>query len=312
MKKQSIYYVYLALVIVIWGVIPLINSVYFYNYYSATAFTAICSLMIAISFTLISWKSFKLLNKKYFTVAVITGLCYSLAELSQRIGLQYTTPSMYAFLENTSCIVVPILMLILFRKKPNGLTAISCLVCLAGCFVLNGGGAGGKFGVGEILCGLAGVLYAGNIVGTGTYGKDLHAPLFLMIQRWIHTVMSFSVMLVLHFTKVDSVPLEAIKVTFDAPVLFLLILNALGSGTLCWLLRTVATTKLDVTFISVAMPLSAVITLVLSVICGTDALTSSLIIGAFLIFVAVVLSGLGGVSEQKKAEKQMATAAIKQ
>ncbi len=312
MKKQGIYYFYLSLVIVIWGVIPLINAVYFYDYFSATAFTAICSLLIAVSFTLISWKSFKLLNKKYLAVAVVTGLCYSLAELSQRIGLQYTTPSMYAFLENTSCIVVPVLMLVMFRKKPNWLTILSCLTCLVGCFILNGADTNGGFGIGEILCGLAGVLYAGNMVGTGTYGKELHIPLLLMIQRWIHTVMSVAVMLVLHFVKVDGVPLEAIKVTFNAPVLILLALNALGSGTLCWLLRTIATTKLDVTFIAVAMPISAVITLVLSVLCGTDALTSSLIIGAVLIFVAVVLSGLGDVSEQKKAERLMAARSAEQ
>ena len=109
------YYLYLALVILIWGIIPMV-TVYFYDYLSAAVFNAMAALISAAAFTVLSRKGWHLMNRRYLLVAGITGSCYSLATILQRIGLQYTTPSMFAFLENTSCIVVPILVVLLVRK----------------------------------------------------------------------------------------------------------------------------------------------------------------------------------------------------
>ncbi len=68
-------------------------------------------------------------------MGIPTGLISAAASILQKAGLLYTTPARYAFLENLSCLV--------------------------GCFVLAGGyGDVGGFGIGEILCALAAILYA--------------------------------------------------------------------------------------------------------------------------------------------------------
>ncbi len=293
------YYLYLATDILLWGIVPLL-TVYFYSFYSAAVFTALSALISAVSFTAIAWKKLRLLNRRYFLVAISTGVCYSLATILQMIGLQYTTPSMFAFLENTDCIVVPVLLFVLFRKKPHPLMLFAGIICLAGCFILSGMRPGASIGIGEILCALAGLLFSGNIVGTGTYAKDMHVSLYLMIQKWVHLILSVLVMLLLHFLRVDGQALEPMQLLWVPLPMLNLAVYVLISNTICWLLRTEAIQHIDMTLVSAAMPLSAVITMVLSVLVGTDTLSYSLVIGALLIFTAIILSGIGDALRQKQ------------
>ncbi len=123
----------LIFVIFIWGLSPLI-TIHLQTYFSPTIRIVTGTFFCDISMILISIKHLNLLNKQYFKIAVPTGLCLAAADISQKIGLTYyESPSHYAFLENLSVVVVPILMSILIKKKPNILTVVSavlCLVCL--------------------------------------------------------------------------------------------------------------------------------------------------------------------------------------
>ena len=82
-NSKAIYDVYMFLVVAIWSVSPLFTKAFF-DYYSATAYNLMCSIVNAVCFTLLSVKKFNLLNKQYFKVAVVTGACYALACISQK------------------------------------------------------------------------------------------------------------------------------------------------------------------------------------------------------------------------------------
>ena len=296
------YYLYLALVILIWGIIPMV-TVYFYDYMSAAVFNALAALISATAFTVLSRKGWHLMNRRYLLVAGVTGSCYSLATIVQRIGLQYTTPSMFAFLENTSCIVVPILLVLLVRKNSHALVWAASVLCLLGCFVLSGANFSGGFGIGEILCALAGLLFSGNIVGTGFYGKGMHVTLYLTVQMWVHVTLSTLTMLMLHLVKRDGVPLETMRFEWHPGLLAALILIILISNTFCWILRTKIIQNANMTVVSIAMPLSAVVTMVASIAAGTDTLSVHLIVGAGIIVASLILSAIGEILEDKKAAK---------
>ncbi len=122
-----------------------------------------------------------------------TGFFVGLANLLQKIGLQYTTPTKYAFLENLSCVVVPLLFFLFIRRKPGALTVTASVLCLVGCFVLSGlslSGGGVSFGAGDVLCALAGILYGVNIAATGVYAKKLNAMYYVMIQMLVNVFVS--------------------------------------------------------------------------------------------------------------------------
>ena len=113
-KNNLIYYLMLITAVITWGIDPIVNSK-FYKYFSASALASLATLAALIFFSLISIGKFKLFNKRYFKIALPITLVSSLACVLQRIGLQYTSPSSYAFLEQLACVIVPFMSFVFIR-----------------------------------------------------------------------------------------------------------------------------------------------------------------------------------------------------
>lgn len=295
LTKKSLSYFGLISVIIIWGIVPFI-TIYFYDYYSPTILVAFCGLVSAITLLLTSIKKLNLLNKEYFKIAIPTGAFYSAANILQKIGLQYTTPTKYSFLENLSCVVVPILLFFLIKKKPTFLTILGSILCLASTFILNGldfSSSSLGFGVGEVLCAFAGIFYGVNIAATGAFAKKLYAPLYIMIQMFVESIFSFVTAITFNYVVVDGAPLEPIKFTFNIWILILRVASVLITSTLCWVIRTNCMKHIDASICAVMMPFSAVVTTIISIVIGKDTLSTSLIIGVALGLLAIIMSSLG-------------------
>lgn len=305
-NKRTMSYAGLILVILTWGVSPIITSQFMLNYYSAAVFSASCATITFIFLLCFSAKKLKTINKKYFLIAVPTGLFYACASVMQKIGLQYTTPTRCAFLENLSCITVPVLLFLFTRKKPTFAKIASSLLCLFGAFILSSANIsqGNSFiGVGEILCTLAGLFYGVNIAATGTYAKDLYSPMYLMIQMGIEAVVASTTAIVLNNVLIDGAPIEAAKFTFDFFPLLALIADTLFITALCWLIRTNSLKHINATVVAIIMPFSAVVTGIISVLMGVDELSYQLVFGGLLGLIAIIWSSLDDVKTDKNQTK---------
>lgn len=298
LKGKTAAYAGLIFVIFIWGLSPLI-TVYLHNFFSPTIRIAFGTFFCALSMLAISGKNIKLLNKDYLKIALPTGLCMGLADILQKIGLLHTTPAHYAFLENLSVVVVPILLFFMVKKKPAALTIIAAVLCLVSCFILTGMISGGAqiFWLGDILCALAGIFYGINIAVTGVHAKRFFVPLYLAIQLFVESVLSFITAFALDITKI-----EPIMFTFKAKPILMNIVFVLISLTLGWLIRTWAMKSVDPTVVAVMMPFSATVTVIASIILGQDTISTELITGAVLGLAAIILSGLG--DKEPKPKKQ--------
>ena len=200
-----------------------------------------------------------------------------------------------------------IFLFFFIKKKPTFLIIFASFLCLVGSFILSGldfSSNSISFGKGEILCALAGLFYGVNIAGTGAYAKKFYAPLYVMIQMWIHTTISFATAISLNFIKIDGVPIEAIGFSWDIKALLCIVVFALISSTLCWLIRTNVMKYINASVVAVIMPFSAVIASILSVLCGTDTLTLNLVLGASIGFIAVILSSVGDILDKHKKAKK--------
>ncbi|MBO5027664.1 MAG: DMT family transporter [Clostridia bacterium] len=301
-------YAGLIFVVLVWGSVPLFTSKLITKTgpYSASMYNGAIGLIAAIALLCICAPKLKELHKGYFLLAVPTGFFNAIASLLQKIGLKYTTPAQYAFLENLSCVLVPILLFFFIKKKPSFATITACLLCLVGSFVLSGmdfSGMSISFGIGEILCALAGLCYGVNIAATGAFAKKMNAGLYVMIQMWVQTSVSFLIAVCLHNIHVDGAPIERAMFSWQWQHVLGILALALGSTTLCWLIRTSVMKYIDTSAVAVIMPCSAVVAGVLSVIFGADDLTLNLALGATISFAAAVLSGLADVLESKKKAK---------
>ena len=285
-------------VILVWGITPVISS-YLYMKASPTVITSAVGAVSAFALLIINRKRLGKINRTYLKIAIPTGLVNSSASILQKIGLMYSTPARYAFLENLSCVVVPIVMLILTKKRPTPLKCVAALVCLFGCFLLAGGDMGGDIGIGELLCSLAGILYGVNIALTSVMATKLYAPLYVLLHMTVHFLLSMVTSLVLNFVRVGGEPIEAIRFAWEPSVILLIIILALVANTLCWTVRTNVMKHLDATAVAVMMPFSAVVTAIISIILGYDTLTPSLAVGAIAVLIASVLSEIK-VGRQRK------------
>jgi len=300
-RKRIFAYSGLIFVIFIWGLYPILTSDLLV-FYSGGTFTFFSSLVSAVSLLLISIPKLKLIDKSYFKVAVPTGFFVGLANLLQKIGLQYTTPTQYAFLENLSCVVVPLLLFLFIRKKPSFPTIAASFLCLAGCFILSGldfSGGGVFFGKGEILCALAGIMYGVNIAATGVYAKKLNALLYIMIQMWVNVLVSGIVAVALDRITINGAPVEKIVFSWDPKLLLSLAVLVLSISTLGWIIRTEALKYVDPSVVAVLMPFSSVVTGIIAVCIGKDIFSLHLLLGGFIIIVASILSSFEDIKENR-------------
>ena len=301
-QKRTIAYVGIVAVVFVWGLYPIFASNLLASY-SGGAFTFISSLISAVVLLPECLPRFRLLNRTYFKIAVPTGLFVGAANLMQKIGLRYTTPTRYAFLENLSCVVVPILLFLFIRKKPNFLTVLSSVLCLAGCFVLSGVGlSGGSLGVGEILCALAGVFYGVNIAATGVFALRLNAMLYVMIQMWVNVFVSGVAAIALDKITVHGQPIERFAFSFDPKNLILLTVLVLAIGTFGWIVRTEALKYVNASVVAVVMPFSSVVTGVVAVTVGLDTFGLPLLFGGLIILFSSILSSFADIRESRTAK----------
>lgn len=306
-NKKSVSYVGLIFVVFVWGTGPLISK-YFLDYYSPTFGVAWSSVVSVVALAIMFRKRLKEINLDYFKVAIPLGVFYTGANLMQKIGLQYTTPTIYSFLENLSCLVVPFLMWWFIKKKPALLQILGSLVCLASAFVLSGLGTkqtGFSLGFGEILCGLAGIFYGVNIAGTGAFTKKFDSALYIMILLAVESVLSFIVAIAFHFIQINGAPIEAIRFSWNPLLLLTRIAFVLISSTLCWVIRTNSMKYVDATVVAVMMPFSSIIAGTLSVLVGMDELTLNLVLGAVLGFIAMIICALGDMRSDKKEKNRL-------
>ena len=287
------YYLALFFVVIVWGLDPVIMS-YFYNYYSASMLTAIGTGVSFLLLLAMNAKNLRRLTARYFKIAAPISALNAVACLLQKIGLQYTTPANYAFLEHLSCVVVPLMLFILVKKRPTLPQAISAVLCLGGCFILCGVGTAGPVSLafGDVLCAIAGLALGACVALTGVFGKGLDMSLYMVVHMGVYFLISACSTVALNFITLGGAVAEPIHFTFDLTLLLLASLFGLVSIGLCWLLKNTATVRLDPTVVAVISPFAAVISAIASVLVGEDALHYNLVIGGVLILAAVLFSDI--------------------
>jgi len=294
-SKMSAAYLSLWFVVLVWGTTPLLN-VYLIKNFAPSVSLFGYSLISFIVLLIINVKHLRELDKKTVAVATLTGTFNMMASLLQKIGLLYTTPANYAFLENLSCAVVPFALWIMVGKKPTKRNMLTVVLCLLGVYILSGVDIHGfSFSTGEILCAAAGVLYGINIALTGVHAKGVKPSLFILAQMGISSVLSFGNIFLLDWVKIGGEPLVRIYYTFSLLPLLALALCGIVANAFCWTLRTKAIQIVNPTAVAVIMPTSAIVTAILSVSIGTDTLSWQLVVGGSIGFAAALLASVGEV-----------------
>jgi drug/metabolite transporter (DMT)-like permease len=102
----------------------------------------------------------------------IVGVWLGLGFALQTVGLETTEPGRAAFLTGVAVVLVPLFLVVVYRRAPSGAALVGVTLATAGLFLLTGP-SGGGFSTGDLL-----VLFAAAAFAFQVLAVDRHARRF--------------------------------------------------------------------------------------------------------------------------------------
>ena len=295
-KYKVIAFLVLIGVVVMWGLAPVASKAIFNAEdpaYSPGMLIALRGLLAIIAMAAFINKGFKKINKSYLLTAIPAGIILAMAYIFQFTGLKYTDPSKNAFLENISCITIPIFMFVFIREKPTWYNIVAALICVVGSIFLIGNGFAilhffdNVTFLGDGLSAIGGLFFGLDIAFTKVYCKDKDPLLYVFLQLCVLTIVCFAYTFIFE---------GAIFHTLAFSIDWLSVLEVLFLGivctALCWVARAWAMKYIDALTVSLLVPLSAVVATTLSIAFKMEEFNLNLFVGGLIILLSIAVSAI--------------------
>lgn len=137
-------------------------------------------LLAAVLMALFSLKHLCLIDKKTLFAGIILGAFLFLGYAFQTFALSHTYSSTVGFITGLNVVIIPFVMLMIFRKSVSLYSCIGALAAALGLYFLSAN-AQIDMGKGEFYALICAVMFSLQIVFTGFYTKkyDTHALVFV-------------------------------------------------------------------------------------------------------------------------------------
>ena len=292
-NRKIIAFIVLIGVVILWGIAPIASKAIFESEtttYSPGMLLALRGLFAVAAMALIINKGFKKINKSYW-ICIPAGLILALAYIFQFVGLKYTTPSKNTFLENISCITIPVFMFIFVREKPTWYSILAAIICVIGSIFLCANGLNfmhlfeGINLKGDGLSAVGGLFFGLDIAFTKVFSKDKDPLIYVFLQVCVLTVVCFAYTFIF-----EGAIMHTMAFTFDwLPLLEVAFLGIVCTA-VCWTARAWAMKSIDALTVSLLVPLSAVVASVLSISFKMEEFSLNLLIGGLIILLSIAVS----------------------
>ncbi len=208
--------------------------------------------------------------------AVVLGLLYGLAQITQTTGLAHTPASVSGFITGLYVICTPLLAAPLLRQRIGAATWGAVLLAVSGLAVLTLTGL--SVGYGEALTLVAAVLYALHIVGLGAWSTAGEAMGMSIVQLAVITVLCFVV------TAPDGIQLPANPADWAS-----LLYMAVFAAGLAIAGQTWAQAHLPPTRSAIIMSMEPVFAAFFAVLLGGEHLTLRMLVGGGMVVTAMLV-----------------------
>ncbi len=303
-RTKPIAFITLIIVVALWGVAPVISkSIFEDEVYSPGILIALRGLFSIVAMAIIINKGFKKVNKSYL-ICIPAGIILAAAYIFQFVGLKYTVPSKNAFLENISCITIPLFMFIFVREKPTWSSIVSAVVCVIGSLFLVGNGFNflDFFKSGDIrgdgLSAIGGLFFGLDIAFTKVFCKDKDPLLYVFFQLVVLTIIATGYSLIF-----ETYVFEDFAISFEILDILQVVFLGVVCTAVCWVARAWAMKSIDAVTVSLLVPLSAVIASVLSICLKIEEFTWNLLIGGVIILLSIAISAIFDYRKECQAKK---------
>ncbi len=226
------------------------------------------------------------INRNDLLKGSVVGVFLYFAFAFQTVGLQYTTASKQGFLTATYVVMVPLIFMMLYRRIPRIKVFVASFLTLTGIalMVLDGGFT---FNIGDLLTLVCAFFFALHIIAIEYYAKNMHVFKLAFIQIGVAAIL-----FVISALALEPMPQEINARTWSA-IAYMGVISTFA----CFTVQTVAQKHTPSSHVSIIMSLEAVFATLLGVLLLNEVFTVDMMVGATLIFVAILIIELWGIKK---------------
>ena len=227
---------------------------------------------------------FKRIRKADRTVikySIILGVLAVIAVLSMTFGVQYTTASNAGFLISLSVVMIPLISVVVLKKKIKAKLLLSVVLATIGivCLTLNEQLTINK---GDILCILCATSFAVQVLIMERIPKTADSVAIGALQLGITAVVNF----------ILSFFLENFTVPSDLKVWGVIVILGVFCTAFCYIIQIYALKNTSAIQAGIILSLEPVFSAIFAYIFLGELLSKQGYIGAILLFISVILAGI--------------------
>ena len=287
MKKSTTAKIALFITAILWGSTFAIGKLAA-EAFSASFIIAFRFLVASLAMLTVAYPQRKQIDRQYLVCGFWMGLVLFASYALQVTGLTLdTSPGKSAFLCTTYSIFVPFLYWIATKKAPKIHHLLCVFLCLTGVGIVSLTGGWGM-SAGDILTVASGVPGAINIVLSSIFCKKRNVLLLTTIELWVVTIFAWI------FVGVGNGFPAAFPLDAVGGIVYL----GLIATALCFFLQSFGLKYAEPAIGGMLLSLESVFGVVFSIILYHEHITSRMLVGFTVIFMAILLSQWEGKSKE--------------
>jgi len=240
------------------------------------------------------YSQLKTANKKTLIAGSILGLFYFAGFATQSVGLNLTTATKSGFITGTFIIFIPILQLIIERRKPKWFNMLSVFLVLIGLIMLSSKGEnaldfiqqlGSDFNLGDLLTLICALLFAFQVVYVDVFTKKYDYLPMVFVQLLITGLGGF---VFSFFFSITS--LEEVRLTVNLNVVTAILYTSIFASIITTIIqlkyqKTVSPTKAGIIF-----SIEPIFAAVFAYFLLSEKISNFGFVGCVFIFIGVIFS----------------------
>lgn len=213
--------------------------------------------------------------------SIILGVLAVIAVLSMTFGVQYTTASNAGFLISLSVVMIPLISVVVLKKRIKAKLLLSVILATIGivCLTLNEQLTINK---GDILCILCATSFAVQVLIMERIPKSADSVAIGALQLGITAVVNF----------ILSFFLENFTVPSDLKVWGVIVILGVFCTAFCYIIQIYALKNTSAIQAGIILSLEPVFSAIFAYIFLGELLSKQGYIGAILLFISVILAGI--------------------
>jgi drug/metabolite transporter (DMT)-like permease len=258
--------------------------------------------LAALIFLPFVYSHLKKTNKKTLIAGSILGFFYFSGFTAQTIGLNLTTATKSGFITGTFVVFIPILQLIIEKRKPKWFNLFSVFLVLIGLIMLSSKGdnvldfikqLGSDFNFGDLLTLLCAILFAFQVVYVDVFTKKYDYLPMVFVQLLITGLGGFILSFAFSITS-----LETIRINLNTSVVTAILYTAIFASIIATVIqlkfqKTVSPTKAGIIF-----SIEPIFAALFAYFLLNEKISNFGLIGCVLIFTGLIISEVFSIKDE--------------